>query len=96
MEQADIISGLKHKRQDLNIQIKALQDDMFILDKAIRIMSGETPKTTQKIKPININSLFERGELKHMVLSEIRNSDVPLTTSTIASVINQNKSLTCP
>lgn len=100
---ADKKMELKRLEDEYSAKLLKLQNDISALETTICLFDGDCDKTIAKIdekvsksngktKAVR-NSYFEKGECKMLVLSMLRESDVPLDTSNISILLAEKKAL---
>lgn len=95
------ISALLKKKSKLLGEIKtfqertrALEADIRVLDRAMRILEPETSEEALRVEPVQKRQrTFKNGELKRAILSELRQSDKPMTIRELAEAIQAKKGI---
>lgn len=75
-------------------KISSLENDIKVLDRAMSILEPETSEEVLQPKPKRtVKKLFQPGELKRAVLSELRIAENPLTIRELAAIIQKKKKI---
>lgn len=96
---------LKRLEDEYSAKLLKLQNDISALETTICLFDGDCRDTIAKIdekvsksnginrSKATRNSYFKKGECKMLVLSMLRESDIPLDTSNIAMLLAEKKGL---
>lgn len=102
---ADKKMELKRLEDEYSAKLLKLQNDISALETTICLFDGDCrdtiAKIDEKVSKNNVksrtkaarNSYFEKGECKMLVLSMLRESEMPLDTSNISMLLAEKKAL---
>jgi len=80
--------------EDLEERKSTIESDIAILDRAISIIEPQTNSELLQPKPKRTKKrYFKAGELRRAILSELRNSDKPLSVRELSHLIATKKSI---
>ena len=88
---AELLAGLKAKRDELSAEMERLRGDIAAIDRTISLITGK-PTGPRKRAPGVSTGLFDRNELKSMVLKEIRRGD-DVTPQGLVEMVVRTKNL---
>jgi hypothetical protein len=71
---AELLAGLKAKRDELAAEMERLRGDIAAIDRTLSLITGR-PAGSRKRAPGVSTGLFDRNELRSLVLKEVRAGD---------------------